>query len=517
MMRRLVGLGLLVFILSGLFVGGAQPQAVGLIPPPWDKLAHGAVFAALQLALIMAGGALPMRLRRWPGWGWRCPRPLLWSAALLATATAAADELHQALSLPGRHAGWADFGADLFGVAVAVVWVLWSGRQSKRSSLPTAMRVRSRTRGRAGLARRYGTAAVAVAAVGTAAGLHVWLRRGEDARFPAFSVAGVETTSERTVALKPLVLPADDAPHTEAMEWWYYNGHLLSDAGERLAFHVAVFLHDGVVRHTVFHGSLTDLRTGRRWERQMRTAGVPSAVMRDGFDFQYQGWRVAGSGPRHLLQIEDRAFGLDLQFEDARPPMLHRAAGSSTPGLLDLGVGGISYYYSRPRMRARGNIVLGGKPQSVQGEVWFDHQWGDFDGAGLAWNWFALQLDDGSNLMLYELFDAQGRPVLKMGSTAGADGVSEPLSDRQIELTAQGVWSSDVSGARYPAAWQVRVPQRTLRLTPLKQGSEFDARTSTYNVYWEGAVRVDGDHRGRGFVEMSGYDRVKSLWPAAER
>ena len=39
------------------------------------------------------------------------------------------------------------------------------------------------------------------------------------------------------------------------------------------------------------------------------------------------------------------------------------------------------------------------------GEVWFDHQWGNFEASRLAWNWFALQLDDGSSVMLYQLFD----------------------------------------------------------------------------------------------------------------
>jgi len=36
--------------------------------------------------------------------------------------------------------------------------------------------------------------------------------------------------------------------------------------------------------------------------------------------------------------------------------------------------------------------------------------------------------------------------------------------------------------------------------------SEFDARTTTLNAYWEGAVKLSGSHTGVGFMELSGYD-----------
>jgi predicted secreted hydrolase len=37
------------------------------------------------------------------------------------------------------------------------------------------------------------------------------------------------------------------------------------------------------------------------------------------------------------------------------------------------------------------------------------------------------------------------------------------------------------------------------------RASEFDARTTTLNVYWEGAVKLSGSHHGVGFMELSGY------------
>ena len=317
---------------------------------------------------------------------------------------------------------------------------------------------------------------------------------------------------DRTAAFPPIRLPADDAPHTTGMEWWYYNGHLQGAGGARFAYHVAIFLYDGMVRHTVFHAALTDLRTGKRYTRQIRTAGLPSDKNLPGYSFDYQGWRVSGSGGNHVVSIQEKDFALDLVLKDAAPPVLHQAAGTATPGVLDFGPGGVSYYYSRPRMQASGTVDVGGTRLPVQGDVWFDHQWGDFDGGGLAWNWFALQLDDGADVMLYQLFSGKGEPILTMG-TVTRNQVTTPLSAADVGLRPVGAWASPRTGIRFPAEWELSLPMGTVRVRPVQADSEFDARQTTFNVYWEGAVRVSGAVQGKGFVEMSGYDHVPSLQP----
>ncbi len=128
MKQRWMAAAAVLFLLVGLFVGGAQPVAVGLVSEPWDKLVHAAAFMVLTLALLLAAGAQ---------WQWRrgvcAPRMLaqrraLWSAVLLALLVAAADELHQAWWLPGRQAGWDDWLADVLGVALAAAWAAWGLR-----------------------------------------------------------------------------------------------------------------------------------------------------------------------------------------------------------------------------------------------------------------------------------------------------------------------------------------------------------------------------------------------------
>jgi len=99
---RAAGLAAAVVLAVSLFVIGAQPIAVGLIPPPWDKLAHAALFAALGALLMIASAG------RWGA---------LAVAALIAVALA--DELMQG-DLPGRVVSVADLAADAAGAVAGV-------------------------------------------------------------------------------------------------------------------------------------------------------------------------------------------------------------------------------------------------------------------------------------------------------------------------------------------------------------------------------------------------------------
>ena len=105
---RLVALVLLLLLLASLFVGGAQPAAVGLFSVPWDKVAHAGLFAVFAVLIGLVVGLV------------RVPRGLLLLLAFLgALAIGAADELHQA-TLPGRQAGWDDLVADAVGALIGV-------------------------------------------------------------------------------------------------------------------------------------------------------------------------------------------------------------------------------------------------------------------------------------------------------------------------------------------------------------------------------------------------------------
>jgi predicted secreted hydrolase len=205
-------------------------------------------------------------------------------------------------------------------------------------------------------------------------------------------------------------------------------------------------------------------------------------------------------------------FGLQLDLAPLAPPALH-----GRNGWVDFGGAGGSYYYSRTRMTAAGTLVVDGERLAVTGTAWFDHQWGDFIAVGGGgWDWFAINLDDGSDLTLSLVRSADGTYPLVYGTLVLPDGTARPVTRDEISVDALGSWTSATTGAKYPSGWRVRVAGAALdvTVTPTVRDQELDTRATTGVVYWEGSQRVTGTRSGRpvsgkGYVELTGYaDRV---------
>lgn len=294
-------------------------------------------------------------------------------------------------------------------------------------------------------------------------------------------------------------LPADDAAHDDYTEWWYYNGHLQAKDGHKYSFHYAVFLLNAFASHTVIHASFLDEESGQRYSYQTRTGGNPSIDAKQGFDFRIGEWLMKGFDGADRIQgrTEDFSFNLDLTSQTA--PVFQGGTG-----LLDFGAAGTSYYYSRPRMAIKGYAGLADHEQAVSGSAWFDHQWGDFRATQLGWEWLALQLDDGADIMLYQLYSSDGQPLLVSG-TYSKNNVTLLLGPDDITSRPSSYWQSPISAVKYPLAWAIEIPKQQIKITlaTARKSSEFDARKTTYNLYWEGAVEITGSHKGRGFLEIS--------------
>ncbi|MFN8010425.1 MAG: lipocalin family protein [Holophagaceae bacterium] len=292
-------------------------------------------------------------------------------------------------------------------------------------------------------------------------------------------------------------LPADEAPHRNHMEWWYYNGHLEAADGRVFSFHYVYFLVNSVVPYTAAQLSLVDHQTRQRHAHAKSSPGNPSAGATRGFAFDLGGWVMQGSDGVDVLRAGTADFGLDLRLTDAGPTVFHGGTG-----LLDFKEAGSSWYYSRPRMAVEGTLRLDA-PVAVKGTAWFDHQWGDFQPLKLGWDWFSLRLEDGSDLMLYKLREGEERVVLAAG-TLSQGGSDARLGPGDFQLQPLRTWRSPATGVVYTIAWRLTVPSRRLdvELQPVLDACEFDGRDSTLMTYWEGPVRVSGTHAGRGFQEI---------------
>ena len=344
----------------------------------------------------------------------------------------------------------------------------------------------------------------------------------------------------------PIELPRDDGPHDRLTEWWYYTGHLVATGPQASAvrrtfgFEFVIFRAERGAFPTTWasHLAITDetgdafhyaqrLEVGASVDRSPRDDdGVPT-----GFDLALTGldptdpstagrpaWSMAGSGGTDRLSaaIAPAAaaaqgtipLGLDLRLAARKPPALH-----DRDGWIDFGPGGGSYYYSRTDMAANGSLTLGDTTFQVDGSGWFDHQWGDFISVGGGgWDWFAVNLADGTDLTLSLVRDADGTYPLVYGTLVAADGSTRHLARDAFEVAVTGHWTSPVTGAAYPAGWRVTIPgdKLVIDLKPTVADQELDTRATTGVVYWEGSQRVSAIRNGvplggQAYVELTGY------------
>lgn len=326
--------------------------------------------------------------------------------------------------------------------------------------------------------------------------------------------------------LPPIRLPEDEAPHDAYTEWWYYTGHLsgADDSGRQreYGFELTFFrtLRGRLPPYYAAHFAVTDVTTGRfTYDERSGFASTgrppvdgsasPSQEGSPGFDLALDGWSVRGLAGRDRLVAAMEGYSIDLATTDRLPgPVLHGGNG-----IIGYGDAGFSYYYSRPLLDVAGTIVDHGTRLTVSGQAWMDHQWGDFVTlAGTGWDWLSVQLDDGSAYMVYVIRDRAKRPLSTVGTAVRPDGATAEIPEADLRVEALGTWTSPRTGGVYPSGWKVSAPSLglSLALSPLVLDQELVTTRSTGVAYWEGAVSVRGEVRGRavagkGYVELTGY------------
>ena len=201
-------------------------------------------------------------------------------------------------------------------------------------------------------------------------------------------------------------------------------------------------------------------------------------------------------------------LGLDLALRATKPPALH-----GTDGYVDFGPAGGSYYYSRTRMDASGTIVVDGRTLVVDGIAWFDHQWGDFIAVGGGgWDWFAIDLDDGTDITLSLVRDGTGGYPLVYGTMSAPDGTTLDLARDAFIVDADRLLDEPDDGRDLPGrlARDLYGVHLEIDLRPTVADQELDTRATTGVVYWEGSqvVRATRDGApvgGQAYVELTGY------------
>lgn len=370
------------------------------------------------------------------------------------------------------------------------------------------------------------------------------------------TLGGADTAGYRRASeVRDFVFPDDHGPHpTFRTEWWYVTGNLSSESGEDFGFQLTIFRSalaptppDGpsawaTNQAYMGHFALTDVSGGehRAAERFARGAGGLAGARVAPFRVWIEDWVIesenddarsadseiadrgaaepgmagdpARGGSIFPLRLSADAGGvrLDLRLEAGKPLVLQGERGLSRKGPEP---GNASYYYAHTRMPAAGTVEVDGRSEDVSGLAWLDREWSTSAlSAGLVgWDWFALQLDDGWELMVYRLRREDGSAAPESdGALIAPDGRRVGLDwGSEVVATPTGTWRSPLDGAAYPSGWRIVVPDRGWDLAVEPAVADQELRLAFR--YWEGAVRVRGSGEagapvtGRGYVELTGY------------
>ena len=315
-------------------------------------------------------------------------------------------------------------------------------------------------------------------------------------------------------------LPVDDRfLSSEKVQWWYWTGHLRTDTGKRFGFEIVFFTFDHFLfmRDQLVQAAVTDVDGNSFVFKEFVLFHLPDRT-KGGFKLSSgPGDKVtarSGNGGDHL-HSEVGEYVLDLALSPIKPTAMHYGANAHPYAFH-----GYTYYYSQPRMKTVGTISIGGETHSVTGVSWFDRQYGElFQAIAQGWQWFAIQLDDNREIMLFD-FNGDCKAVENSGSYSNKLGQTATLAAFQFGVDILGHWTSPRTGTVYPSGWKVSVNINAegepliLVVQPLVKDQEL---CGTYRdpfwvgpVYWEGACSVsdlNGVVIGQAYVELNGYDK----------
>lgn len=331
---------------------------------------------------------------------------------------------------------------------------------------------------------------------------------------------------QRASPKRTLVFPGDHGPHPDFQtEWWYYTGNLSSTEGDQFGYQLTFFRRaltpptervDRLSNWTsdqvyMAHFTLTDVSSEsfHFYERFSRDGVGLAGAQTSPFNVWLLDWQVSETEPGiYQLEASEERIKIELRLTDLKGPILQGDQGYSQKGPHP---GNASHYYSLTSLKSEGRLQIDEHSYQVSGMSWMDHEFSTsvLSDGQIGWDWFSIQLDDLTELMLFQIRREDGSiDPYSSGTWISTDGSTSKLELGDFQITVLDTWQSPHTVAAYPARWMISIPAKNLSLeiTPLLEDQEL--RVSY--AYWEGAVNVQGrindkPVNGKGYVELTGY------------
>ena len=325
--------------------------------------------------------------------------------------------------------------------------------------------------------------------------------------------AGLGTDADGFSVPKPgkvFAFPKDHGPHDDyRIEWWYLTANLTDETGNQYGLQWTLFRsalepgeRGGWQSPQVWfaHAAVTTPEVHYSTERFARGGIGQAGVEADPFHAWIDEWHLKGPDIETLhMQAYGPDFGYDVQLAAQGPLVFQGDQGFSVKSSS----GQASYYYSQPFYKTSGTLRLPTGDVEVKGEAWLDREWSSqpLSENQLGWDWFSLSFDSGEKMMGFQLRETGGSSYTS-ATWIAPNGETEAFPNGKF--LAKPIEESDVNGRMVPTRWRVLLPDKDVDVTvsALNKNAWMDLSIP----YWEGPVSVSGSRRGRGYLEMTGYE-----------
>ncbi|NNE53037.1 MAG: iron ABC transporter permease [Sulfitobacter sp.] len=324
---------------------------------------------------------------------------------------------------------------------------------------------------------------------------------------------GLGTEAEGFATPQPdptFIFPADHGPHPDyRIEWWYLTANLEGPDGTPYGLQWTLFRSalapgegEGWQSPQIWfaHAAVTTPERHMATERFARGGIGQAGVEAEPFRAWIDEWSLAGPDFDNLtITAAGPDFSYDMELSAQGPLVFHGQEGFSQKSAQ----GQASYYYSQPFYRIEGTLSLPTGDVPVTGSAWLDREWSSqpLSDRQSGWDWFSLSFEAGDKLMGFQLRQTDGTSF-SASTWIAPDGTTTAYPDGAF--TAEPLARTMVAGREVPTRWQVRLPDRAVHLTV--DAVNPDAWMDLSIPYWEGPVILSGSHKGRGYLEMTGYE-----------
>ena len=329
--------------------------------------------------------------------------------------------------------------------------------------------------------------------------------------------------------MKPIKFPENELAHKCIIEWWYFNGHLEDEEGNKYSFMNCLFKADvkdvqipflsKLPLKTLYfsHSIISDIRNKTFYP----IIDYITMVSRDSFSkpllfINYTNPIILDGYVNSVIEKTKESVyhikteDMDLMLTSIKKPLLVGGNGYINLCSKD------TYYYSLTNLETEGTIRIKNELIKVKGKSWMDHQWADASYSKDQWLWFSIQLDNELELVCFEYSDGNAKTYL--ASISYPDGKQEHT--KEVRFTPLGAgWTSPKTKNKYTLSWRIEIPSKNIdiEVEPLIKNQEMVFGTINY---WEGPLIVKGlinnkRTKGSGFLELMGrpsqYGNIKFL------